>query len=61
MAKGGYPRVAPCGTCGGTGVVYDQVKVKYTHNVKQPDGTWKRETYEVEEVKESKCTGPGPH
>lgn len=61
MPKGGYPRVAPCGTCGGQGTIFRQIMVKHTQNVKQPDGTWKKETYEVEEVEEIKCPGPGPH
>lgn len=47
---------ATCGTCGGSGTTYHQVTKKITQNVKQPDGSWAKETYEVEEVEGRTCT-----
>lgn len=54
------PHEAACGSCGAGqpgahNPVYVQEQVTQSHKVKQPDGSWKTETYKVWETVAKKC------
>lgn len=55
------PHIAPCGTCGGSGKVYEQTEVVVTKRYLDHDtGEWIPEVKEMQVI-EKDCKGPGPH